>query len=117
MTGSPDRAEDLPPADLMMWVLIVSELLVFGAGMAAFLSVRITDPEGFAAAQDRLDRTAGAVNTGVLLTSGLFAALAVRASRRTARRSVRTASSAARKASSSSSVTAVDSAMKPRFAM
>mgnify|MGYP006275099387 CR=1 FL=1 len=79
MTGSPDRAEDLPPADLMMWVLIVSELLVFGAGMAAFLSVRITDPEGFAAAQDRLDRTAGAVNTGVLLTSGLFAALAVRA--------------------------------------
>ena len=71
--------EAAPPADLMMWVLIVSELLVFGAGMAAFLAVRISDPAGFAAAQDMLDRTAGAVNTVVLLSSGLLAALAVRA--------------------------------------
>ena len=69
----------MPPGDLMIWVLIVSELLVFGAGMAAFLAVRITDPAGFAEAQGHLDRTAGAVNTVVLLTSGLFAALAVRA--------------------------------------
>lgn len=79
MTDDADDPDGLPPADLMMWVLIVSELLVFGAGMVAFLSVRITDPEGFAAAQDQLDRTAGAVNTVVLLTSGLLAALAVRA--------------------------------------
>ncbi|MEX3007835.1 cytochrome c oxidase subunit 3 family protein [Hoeflea sp. TYP-13] len=68
------------PGDLMMWVLIVSELLVFGAGLAAFLSVRITDPAGFAAAQDHLDRAAGGINTAVLITSGLCAALAARLS-------------------------------------
>ncbi|MCB1399351.1 MAG: cytochrome c oxidase subunit 3 [Rhodobacteraceae bacterium] len=62
-----------------MWVLIVSELLVFGAGLAAFLGVRITDPAGFAAAQDHLHRTGAGINTLVLVTSGFFAALAVRA--------------------------------------
>lgn len=77
------------PGDLMMWVLIVSELLVFGAGLAAFLGARILDPEGFAAAQDHLDRAAGGVNTIVLLTSGLFAALAVRAREQARRRDAR----------------------------
>ncbi len=66
------------PGDLMMWVLIVSELLVFGAGLAAFLAVRISDPAGFAEAQDHLDRAAGGLNTVVLVTSGLCAALASR---------------------------------------
>jgi nitric oxide reductase NorE protein len=67
------------PGDLMMWVLIVSELLVFGAGLGAFLAMRITDPQGFAAAQDHLQRTAAGFNTLVLVTSGFLAALAVRA--------------------------------------
>lgn len=70
--------QDLP-GDLMMWVLIVSELLVFGAGLAAFLGVRLADPAGFAAAQDHLHRTAAGVNTLVLVTSGWMAALATRA--------------------------------------
>lgn len=65
------------PGDLMMWVLIVSELLVFGAALLAFLGVRITDPSGFAEGRALLDRTAGALNTVVLVTSGLCAALAV----------------------------------------
>ena len=65
------------PGDLMMWVLIVSELLVFGAGLAAFLSVRITDPAGFADAQNMLDRTGAGINTVVLVTSGFLAALAL----------------------------------------
>lgn len=66
------------PGDLMIWVLIVSELLVFGAGLVAFLSVRVTDPEGFAAAQDALYRTGAGLNTIVLVTSGALAARAVR---------------------------------------
>lgn len=66
------------PGDLMIWVLIVSELLVFGAGLAAFLSVRLTDPEGFALAQDALHRTGAGLNTVVLITSGALAALALR---------------------------------------
>ena len=81
MTGAPDSRspfDDLP-GDLMIWVLIVSELLVFGAGLAAFLAVRITDPAGFAAAQDHLHRGAAGMNTIVLVTSGLLAAVAARA--------------------------------------
>lgn len=67
------------PGDLMMWILIVSELLVFGAGLAGFMAVRLTDPAGFAAAQDQLHRGAAGINTLLLVTSGFFAALAARA--------------------------------------
>lgn len=65
------------PGDLMMWVLIASELLVFGAALLAFLAVRAADSAGFSADQALLDRTAGALNTMVLVTSGLCAGLAV----------------------------------------
>ena len=75
---SPSIFDNLP-GDLMMWILIVSELLVFGAGLAAFLAVRITDPLGFAEAQDHLHRTGAGVNTVVLVTSGYLAARAVQA--------------------------------------
>jgi nitric oxide reductase NorE protein len=67
------------PGELLMWVLIISELLVFGAGLVAFLAVRLTDPAGFAEAQGHLHRTGAAANTLVLVTSGWLAALAVRA--------------------------------------
>lgn len=65
------------PGDLMMWVLIISELLIFGAGLAAFLSVRMLDPVGFAEAQTHLHRTGAALNTIVLITSGFLAARAL----------------------------------------
>lgn len=58
----------------MIWVLIVSELLVFGAGLLAYLAVRLTDPAGFAAAQDQLHRVGAGVNTLILITSGWLAA-------------------------------------------
>ncbi len=77
------------PGDLMMWVLIASELLVFGAALIAFLGVRLTDPAGFAHDQALLNRTAGAANTIVLVTSGLFAALAVAARERGSRMQAR----------------------------
>ncbi|MCE8536889.1 cytochrome c oxidase subunit 3 [Ruegeria pomeroyi] len=66
------------PGELMMWVLILSELLVFGAGLVALLAVRLTDPTGFAEAQDHLYRTGAALNTVVLVTSGYLAACALR---------------------------------------
>jgi nitric oxide reductase NorE protein len=66
------------PGELMMWVLIASELLVFGAALLACLGVRIADPARFAADQALLDQTAGAINTIVLVTSGLCAAFAAR---------------------------------------
>ncbi|EYD76019.1 Nitric oxide reductase activation protein NorE [Rubellimicrobium mesophilum DSM 19309] len=69
--------EDLP-GDLLIWVLIVSELAVFGAGLLAFLVVRLGDPSGFAAAQDQLHRVSASINTVVLVTSGWLAARATR---------------------------------------
>lgn len=73
----PSRGLEALPGDLMIWVLIVSELLVFGAGLLAFMGVRLTDPAGFAAAQDQLFRTGAAINTVVLVTSGFLAAKAL----------------------------------------
>lgn len=63
----------------MMWLLIASEMAVFALALAAFAGARALDRAGFLAAQNELDRLAGTVNTAVLLTSGLFAALAVEA--------------------------------------
>ena len=67
------------PGELIMWVLIVSELAVFGAALLIFLVLRLGDPQGFSAAQDQLHRLSAGVNTVVLVTSGLGAALAGRA--------------------------------------
>ncbi len=66
------------PGEPIMWILIASELAVFGAGLAALLGARALDPHVFAAGQATLDRTAGALNTLVLVTSGYCAAIAVR---------------------------------------
>ena len=63
----------------MMWVLILSEIAVFGAGLLALLATRLTDPAGFAEAQSHLHRTGAAANTLVLVTSGWLAALATHA--------------------------------------
>lgn len=76
--GGQGQAGQLP-GELLMWVLILSEIAVFGAGLLAFLAVRLTDPAGFAEAQSHLHRTGAAANTLVLVTSGWLAALATRA--------------------------------------
>lgn len=75
----PDSVLAELPGEFMMWVLIASELLIFGAGLLACLGVRIANPAQFAADQALLNQTAAAVNTLVLVTSGFCAAAAVRA--------------------------------------
>ena len=54
--------EDLP-GDLMIWVLIVSEILVFGAGLLGFLGARIGDPVGFASAAAHLHPVRAGIGT------------------------------------------------------
>ncbi|WP_235871406.1 cytochrome c oxidase subunit 3 family protein [Shimia sediminis] len=76
MNSEPSLLDEVP-GELMMWVLIISELLVFGAGLAVFLSIRLTDPVLFAESQDHLHRTGAALNTIVLVTSGFLAARAL----------------------------------------
>jgi nitric oxide reductase NorE protein len=77
------------PGHPLMWVLIASELAVFGAALLGYAGARLRDPVGFALAQDHLDRFAGLINTAVLLTSGFFAACAVEARKQDERLSAR----------------------------
>lgn len=72
------RVDDLP-GDLILWVLIASELAVFMAGVTTMVVLGLMDPAGFAAAQSQLDGRMAALNTLVLVTSGLCAARAERA--------------------------------------
>lgn len=69
--------DDLP-GELILWILIVSELAVFMAGISVMVVLGLMDPQGFAQAQGRLDGRMAALNTVVLVTSGLFAARAQR---------------------------------------
>ncbi len=67
------------PGNPMIWILIISELAVFGAAFLGYAGAAVLHRQEFLEAQAQLDRMLGGVNTLVLLTSGLFAALATRA--------------------------------------
>ncbi len=84
------RIDDLP-GELLMWVLIVSELLIFAAGITVMSALRLRDPAGFAAAQALLDGRLAAANTVILVTSGFAAARAERAAAQGQRRQARIA--------------------------
>lgn len=71
------RLDDLP-GELILWILIASEVLVFMAGVSIMVVLGLMDPHGFAAAQAQLDGRMATLNTVVLVTSGLFAARAER---------------------------------------
>jgi nitric oxide reductase NorE protein len=65
------------PGNPLMWVLILSEMLVFSAFFILFAWQRVSQSVLFDESQQLLDPVIGGLNTMVLLTSGLFAALAV----------------------------------------
>ena len=67
------------PGNPLMWVLILSEMLVFSAFFALYAAERIGATAAFNEAQRELDPLLGGFNTLVLLTSGLCVALAVEA--------------------------------------
>lgn len=67
------------PGNPLMWVLILGELAVFTAFFGFYAGARFADPQLFQASQQMLNPVAGGINTMVLLTSGLFVALAVEA--------------------------------------
>lgn len=69
------------PGNPLMWVLIVSELLVFGAFLWGFAAARLLHPETFAAGRAVLDQGLGGLNTIILVSSGWCAAQAVQAER------------------------------------
>jgi len=73
------QAEGRARADLGMWVFIASEMVFFGPLLLAYGYGRSQWPEGFALAGRHTDALLGTVNTALLLTSSLCAALAAAA--------------------------------------
>lgn len=73
---------------LLLWVLVWSELVAFGILLVAFLAVSALNVEAFDLARLHLNPGLAAMNTIVLLLSGYHAAIAVRRRREpeTARR-------------------------------
>lgn len=69
------------PGEAGIWVLIFGEMTVFASIFASFLHYRHFDVAGFAAAQAELTKAIGLANTLLLLTSSLFVAKAVHATR------------------------------------
>ena len=77
----PRAAARTVPRTLGMWVFIASELLFFGALLAAYLAGRLHWPHGFGAASRHTHVVLGTLNTAVLLTSSALVALAVACAR------------------------------------
>ncbi|MWA05193.1 cytochrome c oxidase subunit 3 family protein [Actinomadura sp. LD22] len=69
-----------------MWVMILGDLFIFGCYFVTYMVFRAMSADEFTASQRHLDIDVGVVNTVVLLTSSLFAALAVLAVREGASR-------------------------------
>ncbi|MEE6176093.1 cytochrome c oxidase subunit 3 [Mycobacterium sp. 050134] len=79
----PARTRHLPGEE-GIWVLIFGDMTVFAILFGVYLYYRGAQPSVFAGSQLLLNRTFGAVNTLVLLTSSLLVVTAVRAVRRNA---------------------------------
>lgn len=65
------------PGNPIMWVLVISELVAFGAFLLSFGIARLVYSDIFAAGQALLDIRLGGLNTLLLVTSGWLAAKAV----------------------------------------
>lgn len=70
-----------PPGDLVIWIFIMAELLVFGIFFAAYAFARSSHAELFNTYQLTLDRDAALINTLALITSSYFVVRAVAAIR------------------------------------
>ena len=64
--------------DLLLWILVWSELAAFGVLLAAFLIRSLFEPEAVLLAKAQLSPGLAALNTMILLTSGWQAAVAAR---------------------------------------
>ena len=66
--AAPAMTTDDLPGELILWILIASELAVFMAGISVMVILGLMDPEGFATAQGQLDGRMAALNTVVLVS-------------------------------------------------
>jgi nitric oxide reductase NorE protein len=87
MTGLPfDAAIAVPvtkrlPGEEGVWAFIFGDLIIFSIFFVVFLSYRADDVAQFSQSQRLLNQVLGLLNTGLLLTSSWFVALAIQAAR------------------------------------
>ena len=74
---------------LGLWTFLATEILFFGGLFVCYTVYRIAYPAAFVAGSHHLNFWIGTINTGVLLTSSLFMALADRAVKRDRRTALR----------------------------
>jgi cytochrome c oxidase subunit 3 len=74
-----DAQQQFHAATLGMWAFLITEVMFFGGLFAGYTAYRFAYPEEFILASKELNVPLGAVNTGVLLLSSFFVALAVHA--------------------------------------
>ena len=69
------------PGDGHMWVMVLGDLIIFGAYFIIYMIHRAMHPQQFLEAQLHLNLNVGVLNTLVLLTSSWFVARSVQAAR------------------------------------
>lgn len=69
------------PGEEGVWVFILGDMAVFALFFGTLIHTRAQDPELFGTAQAKLSQGAGAINTVLLLTSSLFVARGLHATR------------------------------------
>lgn len=76
-----DARQEADAARLAVWILVVSELLLFAGLFAIYIATRAAAPAAFEEGVRHMAKGLGTANTAVLLTSSLSAALALAALR------------------------------------
>ena len=74
-----DAQNEFSANKLGFWLFLATEILLFGGLFVAYAVFRSTFPEMFHNAHEHLNRTMGALNTVVLISSSFTMAMAVRA--------------------------------------
>jgi nitric oxide reductase NorE protein len=69
------------PGDGHIWVMVLGDLIIFGAYFIIFMVYRAMKPQEFLASQQHLNINIGVLNTLVLLASSWFVARSVHAAR------------------------------------
>jgi cytochrome c oxidase subunit 3 len=82
-----DMEQQFEASHLGMWLFLVTEVMFFGALLAAYTMYRSVYSEAFADTSRHMDLFAGTINTAVLIGSSLTMALAVHAAQTGARKS------------------------------
>ena len=69
------------PGDVHMWVMVLGDLIIFGAYFIIFMVFRAMNPQEFLTSEEHLNINIGVLNTLVLLASSWFIARSVQAAR------------------------------------